>query len=146
MISSKPRPSSGVALVLVLSILVLLAGLVLAFFTSVTADNSASKVYAAGIETNQLAATAVNVVMAQIKDGTAGVDANGGTLAWASQPGLLRNWDTTGNLSKIYKLYSSDQMVVSGFDPSVGFDPGADSAPVGWGSQSALFTDLNSPV
>lgn len=138
---SSRRNSSGAALVLVLSILVLMAGLVLAFFISVNADSSASKVYATGVETSQLAATATNIVMAQFKDGTAGVDSNGGILAWASQPGMLRTWNAKGDLEKIFKLYSSPEMVVKS-----AFDPTADIPPADWKNSSALYTDLNSPV
>ena len=143
---------SGVALVIVLAMLVLITALVMAFFSSVTTDFSSSRAYANGENAKQLADSAVNVVMAQIKDATAGfVTDSTGTpdtskrLAWASQPGMIRTWDDSGNAYKVFKLYSSDNMSLAGgaFDPST---DQADLASGAWKTEPAIYTDLNSPV
>lgn len=152
------RARLGAALVIVLAILVLMTVLIAAFFSSVTTDFSASKAYSQGETAKQLADSAVNVVMAQIKDATAGFSRpdpsspldTSERLAWASQPGMIRTWNDSGAPANSYKLYSSDTMVVSG----TGYDPlteMADMQNVGgsggpWTSNPAIYTDLNSPV
>ena len=75
----------GVALVIVLGFLVLFSGLAIAFFSSVTTELGASRTYANNVCTRQLADSAVNMVMGQIREATA---RTGG--AWASQPGMIR--------------------------------------------------------
>lgn len=147
--SPTPRPR-GIALVVVLSMLALVTILVIAFFSSVTTDFSAAKAYSNGESAKQLADSAVNLVMAQIKDATTGFDrdASGNLvlsrrLAWASQPGMVRTWDDSGAATKCYKLFSSDQMVVTG-----SYNASADTTGTGtaWNSLPAIYTDLNSPV
>jgi len=142
-----------VALVIVLAMLVLITALVMAFFSSVTTDFSSSKTYANGESAKQLADSAVNVVMSQIKDATAGfvTDASGTPdtsrrLAWASQPGMIRTWDDSGNPNKEFKLYSSGNMVVAGaYDPTSDTEL-TDISGSSWKDQPAFYTDLNSPV
>ncbi|MEI8340317.1 MAG: Verru_Chthon cassette protein A [Verrucomicrobiota bacterium] len=152
---SLPSSTSGVALVIVLAMLVLITALVVAFFNSVTTEYSSAKAYSTGESSKQLADSAVNIVMAQIKEATAGFvkDSSGNPittqrLAWASQPGMLRTWNDSGNPYKFYKLYSSGTMVV---DLSSGgtFDPAQDQVDLAngaWKNQPAIYTDLNSPV
>jgi uncharacterized protein (TIGR02600 family) len=137
-------PKQGVALVIVLAFLVLIAGIVLAFFSSVSTELAASKVTAVSATTHQLADSAVNVVMAQLVDATKGQEASSGTLAWASQPGLIRTFDQGGKAKNFYKLYSSDQMVVDGST----FSLTDELPPPAWNSpaNSAYYTDLNAPA
>ena len=84
----------GMALVIVLAVLVLLAGLVVAFFSTVTSDAGSSAVSSNDARAKQLADSAVNLVMGQIVEATKGFKAGGNTdanrLAWASQPGAIR--------------------------------------------------------
>ena len=107
--STTARSNSGVALVVVLSILVLLVTVVVAFMVSSRNDLSATTQYVAGQEAQALSDTAVNLVMSQIREATlSGITAQGkGTHAWASQPGALRVWDNGGNFVRLYKLYSA---------------------------------------
>src|SRR5207244_8390591 len=95
----------GLALIIVLAALILLSALVLSFFTSVTTEMVSSTNYSNEEKSKMLADTAVNLVMGQIRDATTGVQlADDGTpstntalrTAWASQPGMIRNWDATG--------------------------------------------------
>lgn len=131
------------ALVIVLASLVLLAALALAFLASVNTELQSSKVYSQGANARLLSQTAVNLAIAQISEATKGVDSSGNTLAWASQPGMIRTYDTAGNPVMAYKLYSWTQMTTSGaFDYSA-----TDSKiPATWSTQPAIFTDLNQPI
>ncbi len=139
----------GVALVLVLGFLVLITGLIIAFFSSVSTELSGAKSYASGVTTQQMADSVAQIVMAQISTATSGTN-----IAWASQPGMIRTYgDGSGGASPnelaFYKLYSSDVMVVTGSStPSITSfktNPAADF-PSAWSSQPAVFTDLNAPV
>ncbi len=134
------------ALVLVLSVLVLLTALVIAFFSSVLSESKSAKNYGEGEIARQLADSAAQMVMAQVHDATKGFkdpSAPSATtvLAWASQPGMVRTFDQSGNPVKYYKLYSSDKMVET---QPASFDPVAD-LPANWSAHPALFTDLNQP-
>jgi len=144
----------GVALVIVLGFLVLLSGLAIAFFSSVTTELGASRTYSNNITTRQLADSAVNIVMGQVREGTARKSA-----VWGSQPGLIRVYRDGGgspsaNADAFFKLYSAKNMVVTdfaGFDPNkapVAFDPTDNNQDVAknWDQFPALFADLNAPV
>lgn len=141
----RTRAPHGIALVIVLAFLVLISGITLAFFSGVTTQLSFSKSAATGATTQQLADSTVNVAMAQIVDGTKGMDSAGkNLLAWASQPGMIRSFNASGSKGSFYKLYSSDEMVVDGtlFSPEKDV-PGSD-----WSKRenAGLYTDLNAPV
>ncbi len=152
-----PHQRRAVALVLVISFVVLLSALVVAFFSRVTTDLSSSKSYAEGVTARQLADSAIGVVMGQIREATSLEN-----VCWASQPGMIRTYRTAAgqagpNANAFYKLYSSHDLIVSGrdissFDPTL-TDPTQSAVPVevplgtnGWSVQPALFTDLNEPV
>jgi hypothetical protein len=140
----------GIALVIVLAFLVLIAGLMIAFFSNVSTEFSSARSFADGVTTKQLADSAVNVVMGQIREGTA---MEGG--AWASQPGMIRVYGTAGTtpaaaltpsdkLHSLYKLYSSEQLLVSGTDLEKAEN--VNETFTDWWKQPAAFTDLNQPV
>ncbi len=142
--TNSDRNNAGIALVIVLAFLVLLSGIVVAFFSSVGTELSSSKTAADTANTRQLADSAVNVVMAQMVDATKKQDTSSQNLAWASQPGMIRTFDSSGKPKNFFKLYSSDKMVVDGSK----FSPSDDSPPVDWKEpvNSELYTDLNTPV
>ena len=98
--------STRAALVIVLAFLVLISGIIVAFFMGVTTERTYSKTAADAASTQQLAESAVNVVMAQIVDATHGSDpANpADTLVWASQPGMIRTYDGNGAAKNCFKL------------------------------------------
>lgn len=149
--ASTDRPAQrGVALVIVLGFLVLLSGLIIAFFSSVQTDLQGSKTYASGVTVRQLAETTTNVVIGQVSDATKSYlvpgDTGSSRLTWASQPGLIHTYGDDGKPGRSFKLYSSVNMVE---------DPGTDFLPVKqldtevpdtWPAAPALFSDLNSPV
>ena len=139
--------SRGIALILVLVFLVLLSVLALAFFGSVATELQASRNFASGVTTRQLAESATNIVMGQIREATA--RENG---AWASQPGMIRVYRDGSSASSqadaFFKLYSSNNMIVT--KSQIGsFDPAADVPATGvtaWYKNPAHFVDLNAPV
>jgi Tfp pilus assembly protein PilX len=96
----------GVALVTVLTVMALTTILVLTFFSLATSEHRASNTYSHGLQAQQVAEEAVNLVIAQIREATT----IGTSTAWASQPGAIRNWDEGGNPESAFKLYSDDQM------------------------------------
>ncbi len=146
----------GVALILVVSFVVLLTALVVSFFSRVSSELGGARSYAEGVNSRQLADSAVGVVMGQIRAAT--TVKNG---CWASQPGMIRVYGSAGGQPSaqayaFYKLYSSHNLVVSGtdiqqFDPSLTNPSSGAQAEVpigngGWLNQPAFFTDLNEPV
>ena len=135
------QKSKGMALVFVLGSLILLSVLILAFLASARTDLQSSKSYSDNNSARMLAETSVNVVMAQIRQATTEKG-----NAWASQPGMIRTYDTSGSLVNAYKLYSSTNMVVS-TQSSLGTDLAAETNRMAsWHANPVLFTDLNEPA
>jgi uncharacterized protein (TIGR02600 family) len=134
-----PLNRRGIALVIVLSFIALLSVLVLAFLGSVSTELGSSSSFAASSDVKQRAQTAVNLVIGQIQAATSQSD-----IAWASQPGMIRTYDKSGNDDHQYKLYSSDVMVETNFDPLSGGKPSDIDAD--WAGKKAEWTDLNEPV
>ncbi|MEA3212478.1 MAG: hypothetical protein QOE70_5535 [Chthoniobacter sp.] len=128
------------ALVITLVLLMLLAGVAIAFFSQVTTEARSAKSFADSVSTRQLAESAVAAVMAQVREAT--TVKNG---AWASQPGMIRVFGSNGSASSevagFYKLYSSDNMVLNSNDAKA-YDA-ANEVPSDWAQTPALFTDLN---
>jgi len=129
-----------VALVLVLAFLVLISVLVIAFFSTVSTELASAKSYASGTNARHLADSSVQAVMGQLRDATT----KGSNNAWASQPGMIRTYGNKGEPVNYFKLYSSDNMVVTQSQIS-GFTPGSD-VDMAWNTKPGLYTDLNSPV
>lgn len=150
----RKNSAPGVALIIVLGFLVIISALTVAFFSSVNTELKASRNFAAGITTRQLADSAVQLIMGQISSATTrGIDASGvGHEAWASQPGMIRVFGTnSGGVYKesdvadaFFKLYSSDKMIVSGGDLAA-FNAATDYSNT-WDQSPAFWTDLNAPV
>lgn len=135
-----PRSQRGFALVVVLAILVLMVVLVVGFLVRSLSERSAASSFRASVLARQYADTAVSLVQGQINFATS----QGANVAWASQPGMVRTFDTSGNLIKAYKLYSSGELISA--DPGVSNGKSADEPPSSWASDVALWTDLNAPV
>ena len=135
---------SGIALVIVLSMIVLLSAIMVAFMSRVSTEGRAAKIALQGFEARQAAETAVNLVISQLRAGT--YDPSNPKRAWASQPGALRTFAEGGD-GEVFKLYSSDEMIqpASKYNPSsaeeAGIDPGGDLSvtPVG-------YANVNEPI
>jgi len=149
-LSQTPRGRTaehGIALVLVLFFLVILSGIVVAFFSSVTTESNSAASYAAGASAKMLSDAVVNMVEAQLQDATKGTDPSSPTqLSWASQPGAIHTFDSSGTAKNVYKLYSADDLVV----PDSTFKLGNDSSqiPGDWDNTkyTDVYTDLNQSV
>lgn len=139
--SKNKRTEGGFALIIILAAIVLLLALVVGFFSRVQSELQSSSTYQSTGSARNLSDYAVNLVLAQIKAGTRGQATDGSITAWASQPGAIRTFDTSGNLLSVYKLYSAQNMVVSSIDAAI-----EASALNNWASSRATFTDLNEPV
>jgi uncharacterized protein (TIGR02600 family) len=132
-------PSRGAALIAVLALIVLLAALVTVFLVRTAVERSASASYDAAAGTRLLAETTVNLAQATINEATSGTS---GT-AWASQPGAIRVFNSSGALERIYRLYSGTEIATS---TSSGNILAADLPPANWASEPAVWVDLNKPV
>ncbi len=82
----------GAALIIALAIMILVLALVMGILSRVTNERSAAGGYASSMGAKLLADTAVQIVQAQIDAATSG----GTSVAWASQPGLIRTFDSAG--------------------------------------------------
>ncbi len=125
-----------------LGLIVLVSVVVLAFFASATTERTAAHTQANSEAARNLSNNALQFAMAQISDGTKGGTAQA-PLAWASQPGMIRTYDSSGNPHRYHKLYSAQNMTVS--NPA-SFSVGEDAPPADWRSSPAVWTDLNAPV
>ncbi len=130
----RPRPS-GFALVIVLGVIVLVVALIIGFLSRATTERTAASGFAASASARQLADVAVSIVQTQINDATT----QGAKVAWASQPGMIRTFDTSGYFVKGYKLYSADKMIDTKFSPS-------DDLVTDWTSSPGVWSDINTPV
>ncbi|MEI8293442.1 MAG: Verru_Chthon cassette protein A [bacterium] len=138
---------SGSALLIVLGFLLLISALALAFFATTTTQRNAAKSYSDSGAVRHLANSALELVFAQIADATAGAQlgSNGAPdptqpLAWASQPGMIRTFDTLGRTYRFHKLYSAGNTTVSAFTLA------DDLPPTTWKSSPGVWVDLNAPV
>lgn len=132
----------GSALLIVLAMLLLISALVMAFFTAVTTERTVARSFSDSGAVRNLANTALQLAMAQVADATAGGTA-ASPLAWASQPGMIRTYDTSGAPYRYYKLYSATAMTVTN---AATFSITNDVPPSGWQSSPGVWTDLNAPV
>lgn len=133
------RSGSGMALVIVLSMLMLVAVLVVAFLNSTAVELRAVKSYASGADARSMADEAIHLVISQIQDATTTPN-----LAWASQPGMIRTYDNNGKEVTAYKLFSSSTLRVNNGYNAVSMQ--ASEIPSNWASNPAAYVDLNEPM
>ena len=135
------KSQAGAALVLVLSTLVLLSIVALAYLASTSLERASSQSYSDGAKTRMLADIALEIVKGQIWAATTETNP-GGATSWASQPGAIRTF-TAGqtNPTNVYKLYSSDAMVVRNTNFVV-----SNEIANGWANIPDSYVDLNRPV
>lgn len=130
------RTSRGFALVVVLGTLVLLVVLAVGFLMRATTERSAASGARSAAAARQMGDTAVSLIQGQINIATT----QGSSVSWASQPGMIRTFDTGGSPLKAYKLYSASNMVTDSVSLTEDAPPGA------WSSDIACWTDLNASV
>ncbi len=148
----KKNSKSGMALVLVLSILVLITLLVVFINISVRRDLEESSSFAAFTTAQQLADSAMDIAIGQIREATSGFEKDSAgnpllnqPLAWASQPGAIRTYKKNGDEHLIYKLYSTRRLVTQNAGELTTGGTNSD-IPTDWATRRALFTDLNAPA
>ena len=132
--------SSGVALVIVLASLLLIAAVLVMFLTAVSMERRAATGSQALVSNRQLSDMAVSLVQAQIRQATT----RGATVAWASQPGMIRTFSSGGSVDTAYKLYSSTDFSVSN-NLSNNLAAEFTNAVANW-TNSACYADMNAPV
>lgn len=139
------RRPQGIALIIVVLMLVLMVGLLMAIFSVSDNELSSARTFANGQQSKQLSDVAINAAISQLRQGTTPDPFNEGTEIWTSQPGLIRKYNTTGDLHKAYKLYSSSSMVIQG---GVGAETRllSDAPPLNWRETPQRYVDLNRPV
>lgn len=130
-----PRPRRGVALLSVLAIIVLITALIVGLLLRAGSERTASASYSAATATRQLADNVVNLVQAQVNDATTQAGS-----AWASQPGAIRVFDSSGGIERIYRLYSA-----ASFTATNATALQDDVPPSGWAALPAQWVDLNAP-
>jgi uncharacterized protein (TIGR02600 family) len=145
-LSSRRRraaPRRGVALLLVLGCLVLLVALIVGLLVSAQNNLKSSKLYANGSSVRALADSTVSLVMAQIQQATS----NGTTVAWASQPGMIRTYGSDGKPKVDYRLFSWDSPIWDSTAQGANYNPANDVSQLStWSSTPGIFVDLNQPV
>ena len=159
----------AVALIIVLSMLVLLSAMIVAFMSTVSVDRTATQASVSGSVSRQIADSTVNLVIGQIREATS--QKNEATT-WASQPGAIRTIsgrqigkhstrlradgyfygyaasDSPDSTDFVYKLYSADRMRV----PASDYSPNAKDDDVtvveGWDrtKPDEKYADLNEPM
>jgi uncharacterized protein (TIGR02600 family) len=153
----------GVALVLVLGFITLATILVVAFLANVSSEGVAEQAAVSENTASQLAASAVQLVEGTITQATE--PAGDTTYAWACQPGMIRTYGSAGggpgaaapgtaaaSPLAYYKLYSSDNMVLSGSacdaftQANNVYTTASTEVPAYWDKAPPLFTDLNAPL
>jgi len=127
----------GVALVIVLAMVALIAALAIGFLNRAGSNRSAAASYGAAATSRQLADTTVNIVQGQINQAT---QLPAGSV-WASQPGAIRTFKSDGSLDTIYRLYSSSSLTASNYTALAGDVPSAN-----WMASPAIWIDLNAPA
>jgi uncharacterized protein (TIGR02600 family) len=134
---------SGVALVIVLSMIVLLSAIMVAFMSRVSTEGRSAKLALQGFEARQAAETAVNLVISQLRAAT--YDSSKPARAWASQPGAIRTFER-GRDTEVYKLYSASKLVDSAADynPASAEEAGMD--PSDLSETPNGYVNLNEPV
>jgi len=134
----------GMALITILALLMLVAALVLAIFSSTRTERISSTLYTGSVEAGNLADTAVNLCIAQIADATRPPgDAAAPPQTWVSQPGMIRTFHGDREPGEAFRLYSWEPMRVSGaYNPFAT----ANAVPGDWNLHPARFVDLNEPV
>lgn len=129
----------GVALITVLTFVALTTILMMTFFFMAQNEHMASVNYSEGLQAQEVAESAVNLVIAQIREATSQRN-----HLWAAQPGAIRLWDDSGKFVKGYKLYSDDRMVSTVSERDFSREDFAEMST--WTAQPWAYVDLNEPV
>lgn len=125
---------------MVLLLVALVTLLLLTFIGTSTDEQRASSLYGDGVRAEALADSAVNLVIALVREATS----DPGRL-WASQPGAIRTFAKSGEFLSGYKLYSDDFFVVPQDEDRFAFED-AEDLKSDWSGSPHLWVDMNEPV
>src|SRR3954451_19604900 len=81
------RRPQGIALVIVLSMLVIISGLLVAFMSTALNERGVSQMNSDNTAARQLSESTVNLAIATIREATTNPDEK---ISWSSQPGAIR--------------------------------------------------------
>ncbi len=141
LLSRLKKDRRGLALIIVVTSIALISVLVVAIFSVTRTEFRATQSYVAAKSAKQMGDIAVSIVQAQIQNGQA--TTTRGTFH-ATQPGMVRVYNADGTFNSALKLYSSQQMKVTGAED--GLLSGNNLAPSNWDTLAARYVDINEPV
>lgn len=143
------RRKRAIALVLVITVVALMSVLMVAIFSVTRMEYKSTQAFVYSKSAKQLGDIATAIVQAQIENGQnpdhlndRGVSAK--MYTHATQPGMVRTYDSSGSFYAAYKLYSSSTMKVTGDESTLYSDQHV--APTNWNNLPARYVDLNEPV
>lgn len=141
--STRPRAGKGTALLPTLLITAMLTIIVVLFFGMSTVQLRSSSQEAATHDLASLQDMALNSAIGQLRMGTTENNA-----LWISQPGAVRTYGlNTGEPSRVYKLYSAKDMVVSAAGLSGASAKNLENdVPTDWNAKPAVYGDINEPA
>ena len=134
--ASRSNKESGAAVILVLSLLVLVAVLTLAFLARTRTELVTADISGRALAARRLAQLASDSVQVQILEATT----NDESPVWASQPGMIRTYNEDGSASTRYKLFSASSMISDGESYDAATE---DSIPENWEQATSEYVDLN---
>lgn len=138
-----PDGKRGAALITTLVIISLITVVVISFLAMVGSAKRSSSYHGDAASLQNLRDSAVSLALAQIREGTTRENE-----MWTSQPGVIRTFgESTGDPSRIYKLYSDEEMTVvaSNLSSPDEFNL-VNDVPADWESVEGQYVDLNEPV
>ncbi len=150
-LSVRQGKQRGIAIITVLSVLLLMTVLILAFFKMAQSELTDAKFYSESVRTRQLSEIVTNVVIGQIREATQTALIGGSQrYTWASQPGAITQFgsnfqggtDFYDMAERVYKLYSNRKMVTTARRG----ENLAEDVPGDWIERPAQYVDLNEPV
>ncbi len=143
--SSDTDPAErGMALVTVLAITLLMAVLILSFFSMSLTERRSAESFSAGLEADHLAQSGINLAIGILREGmgeTATTEAGEVIpLPYTTQPGALRVHQPDGSLRALYKLYSSDRQIAHDVSEALR------DVPEDWSGHPLDYVDMNEPA
>ena len=129
----------GLAIVVTLLMLALLAVAAIGLLSVSSTHRRSTSAYADSVRTRQFGDFAVNLAVSQIRRGASQEEKDGTLKPWTSQPGAIRTYTAAGDLDKLFKLYTAANMV-TGKDEET-----ANDLPADWNERPTEFVDLNQP-
>ena len=137
----------GMALVMVVSAVALMAILMVAIFTVTQTEYKSTQAYVNARTAKDLGDTAVSIVEAQIQNGQY-MDQTQPRTFHATQPGMVRKYNADGSFNAAYKLYSSTQMIVTAQGKTESAALSNEVVPTDWAKSNfkARYVDINEPV